>query len=67
MTLARRAVELSPRTGLYRNTLGVAFYRAGAFERAVDVLKKSMKLREGGDALDWFLLAMAHWKLARSD
>ena len=26
-----------------------------------------MELRQGGDAVDWFLLAMAHWQLGRKD
>ena len=26
-----------------------------------------MDLRQGGDAFDWFLLAMAHWQLDQKD
>ncbi len=26
-------------------------------------LEKSMELRDGGDAFDWFFAAMAHWHL----
>src|SRR5262249_6787684 len=63
VALAGRAVELVPNTGAYRNTLGVARYRAGDWEGAVEALEKSMELRAGGDAYDWLFLAMAHQRL----
>jgi Tfp pilus assembly protein PilF len=62
--LAKRAVELKPQEGNYGNTLGVAHYRAGSWKEAVAGLGKSMELRKGGDAYDWFFLAMAHWQLS---
>jgi len=65
--LAKRAIELAPKEAAYWNTLGVAQYRAGEHQAAVDTLKKSMELRSGGDALDWFFLAMAHWQLKNQD
>jgi tetratricopeptide (TPR) repeat protein len=61
--LARRAVGLTPQEGVYWNTLGIALYRTGNWNAAVKALEKSMKLRQGGDSLDWFFLAMAHWQL----
>ncbi len=48
---------------MYWNTLGVAQYRAGDWKAAVAALEKSMRLRGGGDAFDWFFLAMADWRL----
>ena len=36
-------------------------------EAAVAELEKSMKLRKGGDALEGFVLAMAHWRLGNWD
>jgi tetratricopeptide (TPR) repeat protein len=45
------------------NTLGAAHYSAGDWKAAVKALEKSMELRKGGDAFDWFFLAMAHRKL----
>ena len=63
MELAKNACELSPNQGMYWNTLGVACYRADAFQAALDALKKSIDLRHGGDSFDWFFLAMAHWQL----
>ena len=63
VTLARQAVELAPSVGTAWNTLGVALYRAGEFERAIDALTKSMRFTGGREGSDRFFLAMAHWKL----
>jgi tetratricopeptide (TPR) repeat protein len=60
---AQRAVELMPGDGTYWNTLGAALYRDGQFIEAVRALDKAMSLRKGGDAYDWFFLAMAYRKL----
>jgi serine/threonine protein kinase/uncharacterized protein HemY len=64
---ASKAVELAPSDGGIWNTLGVAQYRAEDFSTAVTSLQKSMDLRAGGDAADWFFLAMAHWQLGHKD
>ncbi len=61
--LAKKAVEIQPTAGDSWITLGEADYRAGEWQAAVDVLPKAMALRGGGDAFDWFLLAMAHQQL----
>jgi tetratricopeptide (TPR) repeat protein len=58
--LATRAVDLASHDGNFWNTLGVA-------QSAIDALGKSMELRGGGDAWDWFFLAMAHWQLGEKD
>jgi tetratricopeptide (TPR) repeat protein len=60
--LASKAVELEPKQGMYRNTLGAAHYRAGNWDAAVEALKESMELRQRGDAFDWYFLAMAEWQ-----
>jgi tetratricopeptide (TPR) repeat protein len=60
---AQKAVELAPAEGNHWNTLGAAHYRAGEWKLAVEALNKSMGLRKGGNSLDWFFLAMAHWQL----
>src|SRR5262249_40782612 len=52
-----------PRVGGFWNTRGVAHYRAGEWEEAVAALERSIQL-DGGDASDYFVLAMAHWQLA---
>jgi tetratricopeptide (TPR) repeat protein len=62
VALARQAVARAPDTGKYWNTLGVAAYRAGDWPAAAAALSRSMELRQGGDALDWYFLAMCnHW------
>jgi serine/threonine protein kinase len=51
--------------GTFLNTLGVAQYRAGQRQGAIDALQESMTLRNGGDPADWFFLAMAYWQLGQ--
>jgi eukaryotic-like serine/threonine-protein kinase len=63
VALAHSAVEIEPKDGLFRNTLGVAQYRAGDGKAALGSLQRSMHLRQGGDSFTWFFLAMAHWQL----
>jgi serine/threonine-protein kinase len=65
--LARKAVALEPQNGMIQNTLGVAHYRAGDMNAAIKELHKSMELRKGGDSMDWFFLAMSHWRLGHED
>ena len=69
--LARKAIAVhdtpDSKDGQYRNTLGVALYRCREFTSAIDELKASMALRAGGDAFDWFFLAMAHHQLGRHE
>jgi tetratricopeptide (TPR) repeat protein len=64
---AQHAVDLAPKNGNFWNTLGVAQYRAGAFQVAIEALNKSMELSKGGNSHDWFFLAMAHWQLDEKD
>jgi len=50
------------------NTLGVALYRAGRFEDAVQRLKEGIQLRDGiGVPKDWVFLAMAHHRLGHRE
>jgi tetratricopeptide (TPR) repeat protein len=65
--LAGKAVELAPQEGNYFNTLGAAHYRSGDWKAAITALEKSRTIRQGGDAFDFFLLAMAHWQLGQKD
>ncbi len=66
LALARKAVELSPDTAIYLNTLGVAEYRAGEFAGAIATLEKSLAAAKGkSDAFDLFFLAMARHRLGR--
>jgi serine/threonine protein kinase/tetratricopeptide (TPR) repeat protein len=66
VTHALEAVRLDP-SGNHHNTLGVAFYRAGCFKECIDALSKSVELRSGGDAFDFFFLAMAHGRLGEKE
>src|SRR5262249_2827985 len=64
---AKKAVELRPMEGNFHNTLAVALYRAGQWKRAIAALEESMSKRNGGDAFDYFFLAMAHRQLGHND
>ena len=59
---AERATELDPNQGNFWNTLGVAYYRNGEWEKAKHALQRSMELRNNGDSFDWFFLALVHHK-----
>jgi tetratricopeptide (TPR) repeat protein len=67
VTSAERAVTLRPGVAKYWNTLGAAHYALGDWKACVQAVTKSMELRKGGASYDWFLLAMAHWKLGEKD
>src|SRR5262249_6298810 len=67
LMVAAKDPLLAANEGDIRNTLGVAHYRAGNWQAAVEALEQSRKLRRGGDAVDWLFLAMAHQKLGRPD
>jgi len=61
--LARKTVELTPADRAHWNTLAVALYRAGELEQALDAFGRSGELGNGGDAYDWFFVAIAKHKL----
>jgi uncharacterized protein HemY len=65
--LANKAVQLAPKDSRFWNTLGVALYRTGDCKAAVAALETSVNLSRGGDAVDFFFLAMAHGKLGQRD
>jgi WD40 repeat protein/tetratricopeptide (TPR) repeat protein len=60
--LASQAVGLKPQDANFWNTLGAAHYRAGDCKASSAALQKSMALRDGGDSMDWYFLAMVHWQ-----
>jgi tetratricopeptide (TPR) repeat protein/tRNA A-37 threonylcarbamoyl transferase component Bud32 len=60
---AKKAIAVEPRFAQYWHTLGVAQYRAGKWQEALDAFDKAMVLQNGGDGLDWYFVAMAHWQL----
>jgi serine/threonine protein kinase/tetratricopeptide (TPR) repeat protein len=65
--LARKAVELTPASGLCWKTLGLAHYRVGNWKEAIAAQEKANELRQGGGPAEWFILAMAHWQLGSKD
>jgi eukaryotic-like serine/threonine-protein kinase len=67
VAVARRDPLQASNEGAFLNTLGVARYRAGDWQAAVEALDQSRKLRQGGDGVDWLFLAMAHQKLGHHD
>ena len=60
---SEEACQLEPENGDFVSTLGVAYYRVGNYEKALDVLSHSDKLRALGDKgsrpTDLAFLAMA--------
>jgi superkiller protein 3 len=68
--LARRAVELAPTYAGSWQALGWALCSTGAYKESIEAFHKSMDLQQapkGGDSGQWFGLAVAHWKLDRSE
>ncbi len=62
--LAQRAVELEPKNWVYRNTLGMAQFRAGDHRKAKEALREASRLNPNGQSADnLFFLAMAEFKL----
>jgi tetratricopeptide (TPR) repeat protein len=63
VTLAQRVIR-DTNAPLWRY-LALSQYRSGDSLAARRCLEKSLKLRRGGDALDWLLLAMVHWRMGK--
>jgi tetratricopeptide (TPR) repeat protein len=62
--LAKQAVRQAPTEAMYRTTLGIANYRAGAWEAAVQALEVAEKLAPGKYlGFNAFFLAMCHRQL----
>ena len=64
---ARKAVEIDPGNGSLVNTLMLAEYRASHWAESIAAGERSMALTNGGDANDWFFLAMAHSQKGNKD
>jgi tetratricopeptide (TPR) repeat protein len=73
--LAKKAVEWAPDIANYWNTQGVAQYRAGNWQAAINSLEKSIELvadndiggGASGESWNKFFLAMAHWQLGEKE
>jgi WD40 repeat protein len=67
---SEEACQLEPENGYWLNTLGVAYYRAGNYEKALDVLSRSDKINalkdNGSRPTDLAFLAMAHQQLGHT-
>ena len=48
-------------------TPSLILFRDGDWKEAEEALEKSMGLNKGGEAADWFFLAMSHWKLGQKE
>ena len=65
--LAQDAVSLEPEQWEYWNTLGVARYRARQWNESLAALEHSCALSKGGNAFDFFFMAMAHHQLGHKE
>src|SRR5262249_35001025 len=62
--LAEKALRLAAANTFYRNTLGVAYYRAGRYRDAVDTIQPNLaKQDDKALAFDLYFLAMSHHRL----
>jgi tetratricopeptide (TPR) repeat protein len=68
LRLAGEAARLYADDGRVVNTLGVVYYHAGQYRKAIDTLQRSRKLLHyQGDSYNTFYLAMACWQLGQKD
>ena len=65
VALAQRV--LPPSAGHYWRYLALAQYRSQQWQDAANSIQRAMDLRQGGDAFDWLLLAMAQWQLGQKN
>jgi tetratricopeptide (TPR) repeat protein len=64
---SKEAVELGPQSALAWQYLGWVQYRAGNWKASIDALEESCKLQKGGDRSQWFVMSLAHGKLANEE
>jgi tetratricopeptide (TPR) repeat protein len=63
---AEMICRIAPENGYYLNTLGVAQYRVGLYQNAIDTLLRADKINRGFPA-DLAFLIMAHHQLGHKD
>jgi serine/threonine protein kinase/WD40 repeat protein len=64
LPLSEKAVRLASGDAVYRNTLGVAYYRAGRYREAVRALRRNLPSQADWClAFDLYFLAMSHHRL----
>jgi serine/threonine protein kinase/WD40 repeat protein len=67
LPLAENAVRLAASDANYRNTLGVAYYRAGRYREAVELLRANVDQQvDRLLAFDLYFLAMSHHRLGEA-
>jgi WD40 repeat protein len=65
--LAEKAVRLAAGEPLYRNTLGLAYYRDGRYRDAVDTLRPNLDRQDdNGLPFDLYFLAMSYHRLGET-
>ena len=62
-----RVLELNPQYGRGWWVLGLAHYRAGNWQDAVDAFTTSMQRKNLQYKQTWFVLAMAYWRLGDTE
>jgi len=73
LSRAKRAFDIELSTPHIVNTLGVAYYRVGRFDNAIDTLRRSLPLNVTGKEktishpADTAFLALSHMKLGNKD
>jgi tetratricopeptide (TPR) repeat protein len=67
LQLVKGTIISRPLDGENWNALGIIQYRLGAWGAAIEALERSVELRGGGDASDWFFLAMAHCRRGENE
>jgi serine/threonine protein kinase len=66
LKLAEEVIAFSPADENYQNTYGIALLRAKQYSKAIRALEQAVQLG-GGDAYDYYGLAMALWNLGKQD
>jgi WD40 repeat protein len=64
---ACRVVRNNADYSIYLSTLGLAYYRVGKYQKALNTLQQSNKLRKASDPADLAFLAMAQHQLGRKE
>jgi WD40 repeat protein len=67
LPLAQRAIELRPAERAFRNTLGLAYYRAGQFAKAAEALEDNVKSEHPGMTFDLLFLAMSRHRMGQPE
>jgi tetratricopeptide (TPR) repeat protein len=67
VALAENATKLDSTDDRAFGVMGAACYRTGDWKQAIAALETSVELAQGGNAADWFFLAMSNWQLGKRD